>query len=124
MELYNADRQITERIGQIYILNGRDRATVEELSGGDIGAVVKLKDTHTGNTLCAASRPVKLAKVQYPQPTIHASLAGHGQGRGGQSRGGHGGVARGGPDFSLSGRFGIAPDDHFRAGRVAPGSDR
>ncbi len=74
MELFNADRGITERIGQIYILNGQQRATVDELIGGDIGAVVKLKDTHTGNTLCAASRPVKLMKVQYPQPTIHASL--------------------------------------------------
>lgn len=74
MELYNSDRQITERIGQIYILNGKERATLEELNGGDIGAVVKLKDTHTGNTLCASSRPVKLSKVQYPQPTIHASL--------------------------------------------------
>jgi elongation factor G len=74
MELYNSDRQTRERIGQIYLLNGRDRVTVEQLNGGDIGAVVKLKDTHTGNTLCAASRPVKLAKVQYPQPTIHASL--------------------------------------------------
>jgi len=74
MELYNTDRQITERIGQIYVLNGRDRGTAESLNGGDIGAVVKLKDTHTGNTLCSPSRPVKLAKVQYPQPTIHASL--------------------------------------------------
>jgi elongation factor G len=74
MELFNSDRGITERIGQIYILNGQQRATVDELVGGDIAAVVKLKDTHTGNTLCAASRPVKLLKVQYPQPTIHASL--------------------------------------------------
>jgi elongation factor G len=74
MELYNSDRHTTERIGQIYLLNGRDRVTAEELLGGDIGTVVKLKDTHTGNTLCSAARPVKLAKVQYPQPTIHASL--------------------------------------------------
>ncbi len=73
-ELYNSDRNVSERIGQIYILNGRDRKPVQELNGGDIGAVVKLKDTHTGNTLCAASRPVKLMKVKYPQPTIHASL--------------------------------------------------
>ncbi len=73
-ELYNSDRQCTERIGQIYLLNGRDRVTTDELVAGDIGAVVKLKDTHTGNTLCSASRPVKLTKVQYPQPTIHASL--------------------------------------------------
>jgi elongation factor G len=74
MELFNADRGVTERIGQLYILNGRERAMVDELTGGDIGAVVKLKDTHTGNTLCSAARPVKLMKVQYPQPTIHASL--------------------------------------------------
>jgi elongation factor G len=74
MELYNADRQTSERIGQIYLLNGRERGTTDELGAGDIGAVVKLKDTHTGNTLCSASRPVKLAKVQYPQPTIHAAL--------------------------------------------------
>jgi elongation factor G len=74
MELYNSDRLNTERIGQIYILNGRDRATVDELGAGDLGALVKLKNTHTGNTLCTSSRPVKLAKVEYPHPTIHASL--------------------------------------------------
>src|SRR6266550_898069 len=51
MELFNANRNITERIGQIYVLNGRDRMAVGSLSAGDIGAVVKLKDTHTGNTL-------------------------------------------------------------------------
>jgi elongation factor G len=74
MELYNADRQMSERIGQIYILNGRERTPVSELRGGDIGAVVKLKDTHTGNTLGSSSRPVRLPKVQYPRPTIHAAL--------------------------------------------------
>jgi elongation factor G len=74
MELYNSDRNMTERIGQVYLLNGRERKAAPELSGGDIGAVVKLKDTHTGNTLCSSSRGVKLMKVQYPQPTIHASL--------------------------------------------------
>jgi len=74
MELYNADRSMTERIGQIYILNGRERTPVEGLGGGDIGAVVKLKDTHTGNTLGSSARPVRLAKAEYPTPTIHACL--------------------------------------------------
>ena len=74
MELYNADRSMSERIGQIYILNGRDRKAVEELRGGDIGAVVKLKHTHTGNTLGSSSKPVRLPMVQYPRPTIHAAL--------------------------------------------------
>src|SRR5207253_11298388 len=40
----------------------------------DIGATVKLKDTHTGDTLCAAARPVKLAAPEYPRPNIHAAL--------------------------------------------------
>ena len=44
------------------------------LSAGDIGAVVKLKDTQTGNTLCGAKKPVSLPKVEYPKPNIHASL--------------------------------------------------
>jgi elongation factor G len=73
-ELYNSDRRTTEKIGQIYVLNGKNRATVESLNAGDIGAVVKLKDTHTGNTLCSPKRILSLPKVQYPKPNIHAAL--------------------------------------------------
>jgi len=73
-ELFNSDRKTTEKIGQIYILNGKNRSTVETLGAGDIGAVVKLKDTHTGNTLCGPKRVVSLPKVQYPKPNIHAAL--------------------------------------------------
>ena len=73
-ELYNTDRRSTEKIGQIYILNGKTRTSVPALHAGDIGAVVKLKDTHTGNTLCSAKKPVSLPRVEYPRPNIHASL--------------------------------------------------
>jgi elongation factor G len=73
-ELHNTDRRTSEKIGQIYILNGKNRETVQTLGPGDIGAVVKLKDTHTGNTLCSAKRPVSLPKVVYPKPNIHAAL--------------------------------------------------
>ena len=74
MELYNSTRGITERIGQIYLLNGRDRTAVGELASGDIGATVKLKGTHTGNTLCLANRTVKLPAPDYPKPSLHATL--------------------------------------------------
>lgn len=74
MDLYNSDRKMTERFGQIYTINGKNRAAVEVLNAGDIGAVVKLKDTHTGNTLCSPKRVVSLPKVQYPKPNIHAAL--------------------------------------------------
>lgn len=73
-DLFNSDRKVTERVGQIFLLNGQNRETVNSLGAGDIGAVVKLKDTHTGNTLCSVKRPVTLPKVVYPRPNIHAAL--------------------------------------------------
>jgi elongation factor G len=74
MELYNSDRRITERIGQLYRLNGKNRTPVEILYAGDIGAAVKLKDTHTGNTLCDTKHIVSLPKVSYPVPYTQAAL--------------------------------------------------
>lgn len=74
MDLYNADRKCTERIGQIFVLNGKTRTAAGDLGPGDIGATVKLKDTHTGNTLCSPKRIVTLPKVKYPTPNIHVAL--------------------------------------------------
>lgn len=74
MDLYNSDRRVTERLGQLYRLNGKLRTSVETLSAGDIGAAVKLKDTHTGNTLCSPQHAVSLPKVVYPTPYTTAAL--------------------------------------------------
>jgi len=74
MDLYNSDRKCTERVGQIFILNGKTRTAVADLGPGDLGATVKLKDTHTGNTLCSPKRIVTLPKAKYPTPNIHAAL--------------------------------------------------
>ena len=73
-DLFNANRNVTERIGQIFLLNGQTRETVSRLGAGDIGATVKLKNTHTGDTLCAPNHPVKLPVPEYPRPNIHAAL--------------------------------------------------
>ena len=73
-EVYNTARRSTEKISQIYLLNGKTRTSVPALNAGDIGAVVKLKDTHTGNTLCGGKKHVTLPAVDYPKPNIHASL--------------------------------------------------
>jgi elongation factor G len=73
-EMLNSTRNVSERMGQIYILNGRERTPVGELHAGDIGAVVKLRDTHTGNTLCSPRRAVRLPKATYPKPSIQAAL--------------------------------------------------
>ncbi len=79
-ELYNTDRRSSEKIGQIYLLNGKNRTSVPNLIAGDIGAVVKLKDTNTGNTLCGTKKPLSLPKVNYPKPNIHAALKSSGKG--------------------------------------------
>jgi elongation factor G len=74
MELHNSERRVGERMGQLYRLNGKLRTQVEQLSAGDIGATVKLKDTHTGNTLCDARHAIALPKVNYPVPYTSAAL--------------------------------------------------
>jgi elongation factor G len=79
-ELQNTDRRTSEKIGQIYLLNGKTRTSVPALHAGDIGAVVKLKDTNTGNSLCGTKKPISLPKVDYPKPNIHAALKSSGKG--------------------------------------------
>jgi elongation factor G len=74
MDLFNATRGTTERIGQIFLLNGRERTPVSELNAGDLGATVKFKHTNTGDTLCSPDWPVKLPVPVYPKPTVHAAL--------------------------------------------------
>ena len=74
MDLYNTSRNQNERFGQLFIMNGKDRTNIGELAGGDLGAVVKLKDTHAGNTLCGSGMKVKLKEVDYPKPNIHAAI--------------------------------------------------
>ncbi len=74
MDLFNSDRRVMERLGQLYRLNGKLRTQVEKLTAGDIGAAVKLRDTHTGNTLCEARHAVTLPKATYPAPYTQAAL--------------------------------------------------
>lgn len=73
-EIFNASRGVTERIGTLHIANGKTRTAVSRLGAGDIGCVLKLKDTHTGNTLCGGGLSVQLPKVVYPKPKVHAAL--------------------------------------------------
>ncbi|HEX9782934.1 MAG TPA: elongation factor G [Opitutaceae bacterium] len=73
-ELYNSSRKNSERVGQIFVLNGHSRTPTPSLSAGDLGAAVKLRDTHTGDTLCGPKFVVSLPRVEYPRPNIHGAL--------------------------------------------------
>lgn len=80
MDMLNTTRDKTERLGQLFILNGKNRKEVSELVAGDIGAVVKLKDTHTGNTLATKSYSVVINDIDYPAPTIRAAVVARSKG--------------------------------------------
>ncbi len=73
-ELFNPGRNVTERLGQVYALNGHDRTPVPFLRAGDLGAVVKLRDTRTDDTLCSPRFAVTLPRVEFPRPNIHGAL--------------------------------------------------
>ncbi len=73
-DLYNTARGNSERFGQMFLMNGKDRTSVTNLNAGDIGSVVKLKDTHTGNTLTGTSNKVKLPEVKLPNSNIHLGI--------------------------------------------------
>ncbi len=73
-ELINANRGDSERIGQLYRVNGSAREPVSSLHAGDIGAVVKLRATRSGDTLCAAARQVTLPVVDFPEPNTRGAL--------------------------------------------------
>ncbi|MEE8342031.1 MAG: elongation factor G, partial [Candidatus Neomarinimicrobiota bacterium] len=74
LDLYNSSQASNERMGQLFLLNGKNRTSVQHLNAGDIGAVVKLKNTHTGDTLCSSKLKVLLPKTDYPNPNIHAAI--------------------------------------------------
>ncbi len=80
MDMLNTTREKSERLGQLFILNGKNRKEVTELTAGDIGAVVKLKDTHTGNTLATKTYPVLIDDIDYPAPTIRAAVVARSKG--------------------------------------------
>ncbi len=63
-----------ERIGQLYVLRGKEQIAVKKIGAGDIGAVAKLQDTQTGDTLCDRGHPLVVPGVAYPNPVYSVAL--------------------------------------------------
>ncbi len=74
MDVYNSTREVSERIGQIYALNGRERREIGIVNAGDIAAVVKLKNTKTGDTFCDKKDPIILPIISFPTPVINMGI--------------------------------------------------
>lgn len=68
MELVNTTHKRNEKLGTLYHLCGKDRSDCKGAAAGDIVAAVKLRETHTGDTLADKHRPVKLSPPDFPRP--------------------------------------------------------
>jgi elongation factor G len=73
-DVFNTSRRANERIGQIYSMNGGQREDMPAIGAGDIGALIKLKDTHTGNTLCGKSVHLEVPPVEFPHSLIRVAV--------------------------------------------------
>jgi elongation factor G len=72
--VYNATREKKERIGRIVKMHADKREEVKEISAGDIGACVGLKETITGDTLCDEANPILLESIFAPDPVISVAI--------------------------------------------------
>ncbi len=70
----NSTKDVKERIGRLLRMHANHREDVEEAYAGDIVAIVGLKDTTTGNTLCDSDHPIILEKMEFPEPVINIAV--------------------------------------------------
>ena len=72
--VYNAVKDRKERVGRLVQMHANKREEIEEVRAGDIAAVIGLKDTRTGETLCDEDKPVILEAMKFPNPVIDVAI--------------------------------------------------
>ena len=72
--LLNSTREKTERVGRMVLMHANNREEIAEAYAGDIVALVGLKDTRTGDTLCDPNKAVILEKMEFPEPVIEMKV--------------------------------------------------
>ena len=120
----NSTKDHKERVGRLLQMHANHREDVEEVYAGDIVAAVGLKNTTTGDTLCAEDAPVRARVDGLPRPGHRHRDRAEDQGRAGQARRRPRQARRGGPDLPRPHGQGDRPDDHRRHGRAAPRDHR
>ena len=71
----NSSRDKKQRIGRLFEMHANHRQVVEELHAGEVGAVVGLADTRTGDTICSQDHPIRLESIEFPTPVIGVAVA-------------------------------------------------
>jgi elongation factor G len=72
--IYNASKQKKERVGRVYKMHADKREEIQEVRTGDIAAIVGLRETGTGDTLCDEKHPLLLETVEFPDPVIAIAI--------------------------------------------------
>lgn len=72
--VYNSKKDAKERIGRLLKMHANKREEIKEVRAGDIAAVVGLKNTLTGDTLCDENNPVVLESIEFPEPVISVAI--------------------------------------------------
>ncbi len=72
--VYNANTGKTERVGRLIRMHANNRTEISEVKAGDIAAIVGLKDTITGHTLCDEDHPIQLESMKFPEPVIQLAI--------------------------------------------------
>ena len=71
---FNSTEGSDERVGQVYFLKGKNQEATAEVHAGDIGAVAKLTETGTGDTLCDKARPIRYGAIEFPSPVYSVAI--------------------------------------------------
>ncbi len=72
--LYNSRAETTERLGQVLVMRGKEQFPMEKLHAGDIGAVAKMSEARTGDTLCAKDHKLVVEGPQFPDPLYSVAI--------------------------------------------------
>lgn len=75
MTVYNSSTGVKERINSIYVMKGKKQEPVDELVAGDIGAVNKLTNTNTGDSLCDENYQIKFYEIPFPAPVLTMAIS-------------------------------------------------
>jgi elongation factor G len=72
--VYNSTRDKRQRVGRLFEMHANKQQVIEELGAGNVGAVVGLADTHTGDTICEEAHPIILESIEFPVPVMSVSV--------------------------------------------------
>jgi elongation factor G len=78
--IFNSNRELAEKAGHLFIMRGKEQLEASEIRAGDIGAIAKLSDTNTQDTLATKATPFKCAPIDFPESLLAMAVTSKGRG--------------------------------------------